>query len=177
MAKSIIPLSKYFTMAISSGLAGELKYEASNTRKMLAGIPEDKLDWQPHEKSMSLGRLACHIAELPRWINCIMASTEFDLAKDTFNRLKASSKDEIIAGFEAIMQQGMELLEEAPDEALNIKWTFRKGELKSFELPRKVVIRNLVMNHIIHHRAQLSVYLRLLNVPVPGMYGPSADEH
>lgn len=177
MAKSIIPLSKYFTMAVSNGLARELNYEASNTRKMLARIPEDKLGWQPHEKSMSLGRLACHVAELPRWINCIMANTEFDFAKDTFNRLKASSKDEIIAGFEAIMQQGVELLEKASVEALNIKWTLRRGEIKSFELPREVVIRNLVMNHIIHHRAQLSVYFRLLNVAVPGMYGPSADEH
>ena len=177
MAKSIIPLSKYFTMAISSGLAGELKYEASNTRKMLAGIPEDKLDWQPHEKSMSLGRLACHVAELPRWIDRIMTNTEFDLAKNTFTRFNASSKDEIITGFETIMQQGVELLEKASDEALNMKWTFRMGEVKSFELPRKVAIRNMVMNHIVHHRAQLSVYFRLLNVPVPGMYGPSADEH
>lgn len=164
-------------MTIGSGLAGELKYEASNTRKMLARIPEDQLGWQPHEKSMSLGRLACHVAELPRWISCIITNTEFDFARDVFERLKASSKEEIIAGFEAIMQQGAELLENTADEALNIKWMLRRGEIKSFELPRKVVIRNLVMNHIVHHRAQLSVYFRLLNVAVPGMYGPSADEH
>ncbi len=163
-------------MAIHTALINELKYEASNTRKILARIPEEQFNWQPHEKSMSMERLACHIAELPRWINYMMAATEFDFARDTFDRVKVSSKDEITTAFEDIMQQALALLEKAMDEDLNIKWSLRRGEIKAFELPRKVAIRNMVMNHIIHHRGQLSVYLRLLNVPVPGMYGPSADE-
>ncbi|HTN05560.1 DinB family protein [Agriterribacter sp.] len=163
-------------MGINTGLISELTYEASNTRKMLERIPEDQFDWKPHDKSTSLGRLACHIAELPRWINYMMANTEFDFTKDIFDRVRVSSKDEIMAAFDTIIQQAVALLAKATDEELNIKWTLRRGEMKRFELPRKAAIRNMVMNHIIHHRAQLSVYLRLLNVPVPGMYGPSADE-
>lgn len=159
-----------------TALIGELKHEASNTRKILARIPEDQLNWKPHEKSMSLERLACHVAELPQWINYMMASTEFDFTRDTFDRVKVASKGEIITAFEDIMQQAIALLEKATDEDLNIKWTLSRDEIKVFELPRKVAVRNMVMNHIIHHRGQLSVYLRLLNVQVPGMYGPSADE-
>lgn len=163
-------------MSAHTEFIDELKYEASHTRKMLARIPEDKFDWKPHDKSTSLGRLAAHVAELPRWIKYIMANTEFDFLKDTFDRVRASSKDEILPDFENIIQQAVALLEKASDEQLNITWTLNRGGIKVYELPRKVAIRNMVMNHIIHHRGQLSVYLRLLNVPVPGMYGPSADE-
>ncbi len=169
-------MSKFFAMGIHAELIAELKHEASNTRKMLERIPEDRLNWKPHEKSTPQGRLACHIAELPRWINYMMMNTEFDFARDTFDRVRVASKDEITAAFEDIIQQAVAVLEKATDEDLNIKWTLRRGEIKGLELPRKAAVRNMVINHIIHHRGQLSVYLRLLDVPVPGMYGPSADE-
>jgi uncharacterized damage-inducible protein DinB len=163
-------------MSIHTALIGELKYEASNTRKILAGIPEEQFNWKPHEKSMSLGRLACHIAELPQWIAHIMTGTAFNFSTDSFNRINVSSRDELIAIFELTIQRAIEYLEKATDEELNTPWTLRRAELIRFELPRKVAIRHLVMNHIVHHRGQLSVYLRLLDVPVPGLYGPSADE-
>lgn len=162
-------------MSMHTALIGELKHEASNTRKILARIPEEQFSWKPHEKSMSLVRLACHIAELPQWIDHIMTGTEFNFATDVFNRINVSSRDELIEIFELTIQRAVEFLEKA-SEQLNIRWTLRRAELTRFELPRKVAIRNFVMNHIIHHRGQLSVYLRLLNVPVPGLYGPSADE-
>ena len=163
-------------MGINTGLIGELTYEASNTRKMLERLPEDKLGWKPHEKSKSLGQLAAHVAEIPRWITHLMNKNEFDMGRDAFDRVKFSSKDEIISGFEQILEQAVEVLQKCADEEWKVNWTFKRGEYKIFELPREAAIRNLVMNHLVHHRGQLSVYLRLLNVPVPGMYGPSADE-
>lgn len=163
-------------MSIHTALIGELKYEASNTRKILAGIPEEQFNWKPHEKSMSLGRLACHITELPQWIGHIMTAIEFDFASDVFNRINVSSREELMEIFDITIRRAVEFLEKATDEELNTSWTLRRAGLMRFELPRKVSIRQLVLNHIVHHRGQLSVYLRLLNVPVPGMYGPSADE-
>ncbi len=163
-------------MAMNMALIGELKHEASNTRKILLRIPEEQFDWKPHEKSRSLAQLANHIAELPVWIHYMMTATEFNFAGEPFKRLKATSQSELIENFDCIIQQAIELLEKTNDEELAARWKLSRGELVIFELPRKVAIRNMVMNHIIHHRGQLSVYLRLLNVPVPGLYGPSADE-
>lgn len=163
-------------MAIQTTLITELKHEASNTRKMLERLPEDKLGWKPHEKSKTLGQLAAHVAETPGWINHIMTGTSFDMTRDVFSRVNSTSKEEIIAGFEQVLAQAIEALQKCADEELKVNWTFKSGEHKIFELPREAAMRTLVMNHLIHHRGQLSVYLRLLNVPVPGMYGPSADE-
>ena len=163
-------------MSIHTALIGELKYEASNTRKILAGIPEEQFNWKPHEKSMSLARLACHITELPQWIAHITTGTAFNFATDSFNRINVSSKKDLMEIFDITIQRSVEFLEKATDEELNMPWTLRRAEVMRFELPRKVAIRQLVLNHIVHHRGQLSLYLRLLNRPVPGMYGPSADE-
>lgn len=164
-------------MAIHDEFIVELEHEALNTQKILSRIPDDKLGWQPHARSMTLGKLACHVAELPRWINHILSETEFDFAKDTFDRLNASATDEIIARFEDIMEEAVKALKNTNDEAFKNTWALKRGEIKILELPRKTAVRSFVMNHLIHHRGQLSVYLRLLDVPVPGMYGPSADEH
>lgn len=163
-------------MAIQTTLITELKHEASNTRKMLERLPEDKLGWKPHEKSKSLGQLAAHIAETPGWINHIMTGTSFDMTRDVFSRVSSTSKEEIIAGFEQVLAQAVAMLEPAGNDEWAKNWAFRSGDHTIFELPRAAAMRTLVMNHLIHHRGQLSVYLRLLNVPVPGMYGPSADE-
>lgn len=163
-------------MAINMTLLGELKHEAINTRKILERVPTDKLDWQPHEKSMKLGKLAKHIAELPVWFERILNADEFDLASASFKQQPVEDSAEIVKLFDDGLAAAVKLLESATDDDLNSTWTFRRGEQIMFQLPKKVAIRNLAMNHVYHHRGQLSVYLRLLNVPVPGMYGPSADE-
>lgn len=163
-------------MAMNTALLGELKHEAINTRKILERVPTDKLDWQPHEKSMKLGKLAKHIADLPVWFERILNADEFDLASASFNREPPASTEEILKQFDKVLAAAVAVLESATDENLNSIWVFRRGEQVMFQLPKKVAVRNLAMNHAYHHRGQLSVYLRLLNVPVPGMYGPSADE-
>lgn len=161
---------------MNAALIGELKHESTNTRKMLERVPNDKLDWQPHEKSMKLERLATHIAELPIWFERIINSNEFDFATAVFNREPKESTEDIVKLFDERLANAVKALESASDENLNDPWTFRRGELIVFQLPKKVALRSMGFNHIYHHRGQLSVYLRLLDIPVPGMYGPSADE-
>ncbi|HEX5153495.1 MAG TPA: DinB family protein [Parafilimonas sp.] len=163
-------------MSMNAALIGELKHESTNTRKMLERVPNDKLDWQPHEKSMKLERLATHIAELPIWFERIINSNEFDFATAVFNREPKESTEDIVKLFDERLANAVKALESASDENLNDPWTFRRGELIVFQLPKKVALRSMGFNHIYHHRGQLSVYLRLLDIPVPGMYGPSADE-
>lgn len=163
-------------MAIHTDIINELKHEAANTVRILNNVPEDKWDWKPHEKSFSLGRLACHIAELPGWTNHILSGSSFDIVHDHFDRLAVTTKKELLAAAEQRAQQAVNALEKVKDGDLDSSWTFKRGGATVFELPKKAAIRNMVLNHIIHHRGQLSVYLRLLDVSVPGMYGPSADE-
>lgn len=163
-------------MAINLGFIGELKHEASSTRKILLRVPEESFTWRPHEKSMTLERLACHVAELTQWVDHIINADEFDFVTSSFNRRKASSNAALMDIFETNLTNAITILESASDEKLNENWIMRRGEFIVFNMARKIAIRNIVMNHTIHHRGQLSVYLRLLNVPVPGLYGPSADE-
>lgn len=163
-------------MFLSTGLAAEIKHTSRATLTMLERVPEDRLDWKPHEKSMTLGRLVSHVAELTQWIQFILNEPGYDFASRLFNRRNAETKEELLLIFDDNIREALLLLGTATDELLNEKWTMRNGDQVMFNLPRKVAIRELVMNHIIHHRGQLSVYLRLLNIPVPGMYGQSADE-
>ena len=163
-------------MALNTGFLGELKHEAVNTRKMLERVPTDKLSWKPHEKSMTLGRLASHLAELPFWMRATIENAELDFAKYPRIPFKGETTEQIVNEYNKRIEEATKILEIATDEQLNAIWTMRNGEKIFFQLPRKIVLRNFVFNHQVHHRGQLSVYLRLLNVPVPGMYGPSADE-
>lgn len=163
-------------MAINRGLIGELKNEGASTRKMVERVPTDKLDWRPHEKSMTLGRLATHIAELPIWIPRLIESNEWDGTKTPHVTAKCETTESIVRLFDETLQKAMEALNSLSDESMNLVWTMRRGEYIIFHAPRKVALRSLAFNHIYHHRGQLSVYLRLLDIPVPGMYGPSADE-
>lgn len=163
-------------MALGISMAAELKHEASNTRKILSRIPGEHFEWRPHEKSMAAGRLASHIAELTQWAGLIINMPEFDFAKTPLNRCKAADTKELLDFFEQNLEQAIATLQAATDEVLNESWILRRGEIVVVNLPKKVALRSMLMNHIIHHRGQLSVYLRLLNIPVPGMYGPSADE-
>ncbi len=164
-------------MAVKDAFIAELNFESSLTRKMLERVPMDKKDWKPHEKSMPLGRLATHIAETIHWVTAIIHIDDFDFQKDyTFKPESAASSEDLIKRFETHLQTALGDLSKMNDADFDTIWTVRNGEQVMYQLPKKVAIRGWAFSHLIHHRGQLSVYLRLLDVPVPGMYGPSADE-
>ena len=161
---------------INQSILPELKQESASTRKMLSSVPLEQKDWKPHEKSMALGRLANHVADILNWIPFVLQSEEFNLQHNARQRFNADSKEQLLQGYDQIVQSATESLQKASDEDLLKPWTMRNGEKVIFTLPRMAAVRTIAMNHLLHHRGQLSVYLRLLNVKVPGMYGPSADE-
>jgi uncharacterized damage-inducible protein DinB len=163
-------------MAIKDAFIAELKHESRLTRKMLERVPLDKKDWKPHDKSMTLGRLATHVSQTTKWIPDIIHIDDFDFAQQSFKSNTAATQEELLQIFDDNLNAAINDLSGASDEDLNKKWVVRRGEQVMFEMPKKVAIRNMGINHMIHHRGQLSVYLRLLDIPVPGMYGPSADE-
>ena len=137
----------------------------------------EKKDWKPHEKSMSLGRLATHIAETLKWISNIRHIDDFDFMKDFNLKLEvAASQDHLLQVFQTNLDNAISDLAAMSDDDFNKVWTVRRGEQIMMQLPKKVAVRGWGFSHQIHHRGQLSVFLRLLDVPVPGMYGPSADE-
>ncbi|HXB10465.1 MAG TPA: DinB family protein [Bacteroidia bacterium] len=165
-------------MNINQPLLMEFKHEAAKTRKMLERVPFEQATWKPHDKSTALGALATHIARVPTWIERVLTREEFDmLAPNAFPKVELhKNTQELLAYFDANNAIALKQLEGASDEALMKPWTFRRGEQVIFTLPRGAVIREMALNHQYHHRGQMSVYLRQLNVPVPGMFGPSADE-
>jgi uncharacterized damage-inducible protein DinB len=143
---------------------------------MLERVPEDKFGWKPHEKSMPLGRLAGHVAELPTLIAPALTQNELDFAVGSFQPFSPTSVAELLERFDGNVAAAAGLLKNQTDERMHETWRLRSGEQVFFESPRTVVIRSMVLNHIVHHRGQLSVYLRLLGVPLPSVYGPTADE-
>ena len=161
---------------LNQSLIPEFQHEASSTRKILERVPDGKLDWKPHDKSMTLGRLASHIAEIPDWMTVTLTTDELDFAKGDYKFTAPANTAELIAKFQDSCHKALEQLKAATDETLMGPWTLRNGDHVIFTMPRIATLRSFVMNHFIHHRGQLSVYLRLLDVPVPGMYGPTADE-
>ncbi len=163
-------------MALNQSLLQELEQESSNTRKMLQRVPEEHFGWKPHEKSTTLGSLASHVAEITHWLTRSLTTTEYDLAGVNDKPVIAATSSELMQIFEDNLAKAKAELLKATDDVFMQKWKLRSGEKIFFEIPKIAVIRSMAMNHLIHHRAQLSVYLRLLNVPVPGMYGPTADE-
>ena len=162
-------------MTSGAELLAEFDQEMANTRKALERIPDDKLSFKPHEKSYSLLELGSHLANLPTWTPVTLTTTELDLDQP-WDREAPQNRDEILADFDAAVKQARPVLEAATGEDMQVMWTLKSGDQVWFTLPRGAVFRSFVMSHMIHHRAQLTVYLRLLDVPVPGMYGPSADE-
>jgi uncharacterized damage-inducible protein DinB len=157
----------------------EFEQEMANTRKTLERVPEDKLAWKPHEKSFSLGGLATHVSNLPSWTTYTFEKDELDIAppgQESFRVPEAKSRQELLDNFDKNLAAARAALNGATDERWNAPWSLLKGGAKIMTLPRTAVMRSFVMNHLIHHRAQLGVYLRLLDVPVPSIYGPSADE-
>jgi len=135
----------------------------------------DKSTWAPHEKSMPLGRLASHIAEMPSWVTGTVQLEFMDIDAN-YKPWTAASRDELLSKFDSYAAEAGKALSGVSDEDLGKRWALRMGGQELFAGPREEVIRTLILNHIIHHRGQLSVYLRLLDIPVPSIYGPSADE-
>lgn len=160
----------------NQALINEVTYEGSSTRKLLERVPQDKFDWKPHEKSMPLGRLAAHVAEIPGYLAAVLTTDELDFSKRTHKPAVATSSENLLEIFNQNYNAAIAALKATSDEALAENWTLRSGDHVFFTLPRIAALRTLGISHLIHHRGQLSVYLRLLDVPIPGMYGPSADE-
>jgi uncharacterized damage-inducible protein DinB len=163
-------------MTIISQFNKELEAEAITTRKMLSIIPDDKMDWQPHPKSMTIRKLAGHIAELPTWITLTFTTDELDFETSPYQSPVFNSTAQLLELFETCLKDGRTQLVESNAGLLEKPWTLRMGEQIYSVSPKADVVR-MAMSQIIHHRAQLGVYLRLLDVPIPGSYGPSADDH
>lgn len=156
-------------------LLPEFDHEIASTRRLLERVPDENLDWRPHPRSWTLGELATHVANLPGWGRFTLTADGLDLA-NTPPLPPQTDRQGILDLLEETSTSARTALEEATPEQMEEGWTLRKGEDVVFTLPKGVVYRTTVMNHLIHHRGQLSVYLRMLDVPIPGLYGPSADD-
>ncbi|MDH3494171.1 MAG: DinB family protein [Acidobacteriota bacterium] len=161
---------------LSHPLIAELQHEAEVTRTVLERVPTDKFEFRPHEKSMTFGELASHIVDSYTWYDGTLNLEEIDFATAEYVPFQAETSEELLDAFDKNVVAAAELLAAASDEDLMVEWTMRAGDQVMFSMPRIQVIRSMLMNHMIHHRGQLSVYLRLNDIPVPQIYGPSADE-
>ncbi len=162
-------------MEIISLFLKEMENEAATTRKMLSIIPADAFDWRPHPKSMTIRHLAGHIAELPSWASLAINSNELDFAVNKYEEPQVNTVAEVLEIFEQSLAAGKAALESVTEDELLPDWTLRNGDIVYVVTPKHEMIRTAFCQ-IVHHRAQLGVYLRLLDVPIPGSYGPSADE-
>ncbi|CAF3780210.1 unnamed protein product [Rotaria sp. Silwood1] len=163
-------------MAINEAMLAEMQHEAVSTRKTLERIPEDKFSWKPHEKSMTLGRLAGHTAEINAWMNHTINKDVLDFSKEEYKSFEPKTTAELLKFYDDTYNEAVEILKTASDEQMMQMWTLRNGETIYMTMPKVAVLRGFIMSHLIHHRAQLGVYLRMLDIPVPSVYGPSADE-
>lgn len=162
-------------MPIIDALLPEFDHETTVTRKLLERVPEDRFDWKPHAKSMTLGQLASHVATVPGWGEVTLSLAELDVAGGTAPTAPAA-RAELLAAYDNNVQKTRARLTSTSDAELMQPWALKREGRTIFSMPKAAVWRSFVVNHLIHHRGQLSVYLRLLDVPVPSMYGPSADE-
>jgi len=165
-------------MAIAGSMLPEFDHEMANTRKTLERVPDGKFGWKPHEKSFAMGVLASHLANLPGWTNVTIDMDKFDMAPggNPIKTPECTNSQEVLKAFDENVSKARASLAGASDEHLMQAWTLAAAGQDLFSMPRVGVLRSFVMNHIIHHRAQLGVYLRLNDIPVPSIYGPSADE-
>ena len=161
---------------IAASLLPEFDHEMAGTRKMLERVPEDKLEFKPDARSMTLGRLAGHIAEMPGWGVMAVTTDSLDFGLGNFQPTVATSRAQVLAVFDKNVAESRAAIAAASDESLLKPWSLQNKGQTIFTMQRIGVIRSMVMNHVIHHRAQLTVYYRLTGVAVPGLYGPSADE-
>jgi uncharacterized damage-inducible protein DinB len=162
-------------MSIADSILAELEHEAAGTRKILERVPENKMSWRPHEKSMPLDRLASHVTEMLKWGAVTLKEPEFNITDD-YRPWIAKSRAELVAAFDENVEEFKAALRGYPDAKLMEPWRLKMKGQVMFEMPRLAAVRSMILNHSIHHRAQLGVYLRLLGVPLPPLYGPTADE-
>lgn len=166
-------------MPISDSILSEFDQEMAGTRKTLERVPTEKFDWKPHEKSMSMGGLATHLSNLPSWTTYTLERDSLDLAPGGQQLPPATipaSADELLATFDSNVKTAREVIARTADQDFMKMWQLQRNGVTLMTLPKVAVLRGFVMNHNIHHRAQLGVYLRLNDIPVPSIYGPSADE-
>lgn len=166
-------------MTIANSLLPEFDQEMASTRKVLERCPDDKLDFKPHPKSFAMGALATHIANMLGWAVDTLKKDSFDVAPEgapPYKEEPIKTNSELLAKFDKNVAAAREALAATTDEAFMNQWTLLAGGKPLFSMPRVAVIRSMIMNHLIHHRAQMTVYLRLNDIPVPAVYGPSADE-
>jgi uncharacterized damage-inducible protein DinB len=161
-------------MTYAETILPEFDQETANTRKVLERIPEDKLDWRAHPKSNTIGWNANHLAEIPGWVQGTLTEPTFEI--EGYQSPKLASRQEILDLFDRNVAAARKALAAAKDEQMNQIWSLTQGGKPIITMPRAAVIRSFNFNHTIHHRAILCVYLRLNDIPVPGMYGPSGDE-
>jgi uncharacterized damage-inducible protein DinB len=162
-------------MALKDLLLAEVDHEMGTTRRLLERVPDERLSWKPHERSMSAGGLATHLCTIPSWASAIMNEDSFDLASAPPNREALTSRADILLLFDQ-STKAMRALLDRTDAELTGRWTLKRGGQEVFSMPRVAAFRSFIVNHMIHHRGQLSVYLRLNGIAVPAIYGPSADE-
>ncbi|RPI10447.1 MAG: hypothetical protein EHM71_03520 [Zetaproteobacteria bacterium] len=163
-------------MNLIDPVLSELSHEAATTRRLLERVPSHKLTWSPHQKSMPLGRLATHIAEIPGWVGSIVEQDEFDIGASGYVPPTLGSAEEIVSMFDKHVAMAAETLKRQSNDRLLATWRLKKNGQLVVEMPRLGMIRTFLMNHLIHHRGQLSVYLRLQDVALPSIYGPTADQ-
>lgn len=161
---------------IGTAYIAEMEHEAKVAREVLSRVPEEKFDWKPHEKSMSFGKLASHVAEMFGWTPSTLQHAELDFAKMDYKPFEPATNADLLEYFDKNVVEAIDTLRNTTDEQFMETWTMRNGETVYFTMPKVAVMRSFVMNHIVHHRGQLSVYLRLNDIAVPSIYGPSADE-
>lgn len=162
-------------MSIKNFFLEELENETQSTLRVLEALRDENMDWKPHEKSMSVKSLATHIVDLHNWFSVVLATEELDF-QSNYKPTQANSVQELISALKSGLEKNKVVLAETEESKLSEIWTLRAGENILRQMPRKDIIRYVVNNHIYHHRGQLTVYLRLLDLPVPGIYGPSADD-
>jgi uncharacterized damage-inducible protein DinB len=166
-------------MSYAESLLPEFDQEMANTRKVLERISDDKLDWQAHPRMHTIGWNANHVADIPNWLVFVMTQPSLDIAPvggESYASPKLTSRREIVDLFDRNVAAARKALTEATEADMGSPWTLSQSGNTIFTLPRSAVVRSMVLNHLMHHRAHLLVYLRLNDVPVPGMYGPSGDE-
>lgn len=163
-------------MSIGQILLAEVLQESANTRKLLAVIPFEKSDFKPHEKSMSLKRLATHVTEINGWWKECLLNDVLDFSVGDYKPRELNSVEDLLAMHDDLVAKATKILTEVDDAEFERPWTMRNGEQIYFTMPKATVVRTWCLNHLFHHRGQLTVYLRLLDVKLPGMYGPTADD-
>jgi uncharacterized damage-inducible protein DinB len=163
-------------MPMSEGLLKEFDHESKTTRRVLERVPTDKFDWMPHPRSMAMGKLAWHVAQMATWVPGTLEKDFIDLSAPGPEDPAPTTTQELLAAFDKTAAAARAALAAAPDEIMMKPWSLKNGEMVFFTLPKAAVLRSFVFNHIVHHRGQLTVYLRLNEIPVPSIYGPSADE-